>query len=287
MNVLKLIPRNRPRSGQSQAEVLARVNEDVSQMISRNRFMGEPLDFGPNWVHAVVGHGDTGTTGKPGTFTDLGWSRNLKTTAGMDWLHDTMGGELGFGIISTAATATTATSMTFSGTPFVASAYVGHILVAENGTDAPVWANIGANTTSAFTIDSWHYGGDTAGASPAATANALVLPGGAAARYMALTTATAAPVVGDTTLTAEQNASGVARALALYAHTPGATTYTLYKLWTASGDITLLHKAGLFTAETLAAAGIMVAATALNADATLANLDTLAVTWTWTLPAAG
>lgn len=270
----------------SQADVLSRVDEDVRQMVGRNRFMGEELTVGPNFVHAMIGRGASGEFGKPGTFEDLGWARNLKTTTGMDWLHNAMGGKLGYGVIGTIATAAAATSITAGSAIFTASANVGQIVVAENSTDAPVWGNIGANSTTVLTVDGWYYGGDTTGATPAATANFAVLPGMGSARYMALSTSTTAPATSDTTLTAEQNASGVARALATYAHTPGATTYTEYKIWTASGTITALHKAGLFTSGTLASVGILVAETALNADATLADTDTLAVTWTWTLPAA-
>jgi len=156
-----------------------------------------------------------------------------------------------------------------------------------NLTTAPVWGNIGSNTTSAITVDAWYLQSDAAGSTPASTSFGLILPGLAPARYMALTTDQGAPANGDTTLTAEQNANGVARALATYADT-GATTFTQYKIWTCSGSgITALHKAGLFTSGTLASAGTLVADTALNADATLAVADTLAVTWTWTIPAAG
>jgi hypothetical protein len=287
MNVLRLIPRNRPRSGLSQAEVLARVDEDMRQIIGRGRFMGDKVQFGHNPVHAVIGHGPKGLTGKPGTYTDLGWATNLITTAGMDWLHNAMGGKLGLGVIATAATAVSTTAVSTSAGVFTASAHVGQRVIAENGTDAPVWANIGANGTASLTIDSWHYGADTVGATPAAAANIMIMPGMGPARYMALTTDTTAPATSHTALQGtEINASGISRALCVYAHTPGAVTYTQYKIWTSSGTHTDIHTAGLFTCETLAAAGTMAAETFLNAHATLADTDTLAVTWTWTLPAA-
>jgi hypothetical protein len=276
-----------PRIAKSQMEVIERIDDDVRAMITRGRFMGEKLSFGPNFVHAYVARGGSGIFGPPGEVIDLGWSHNLKTTVGMDWLHNTMGGKLGFGVSGTIATATSATSLTATATPFVASAHIGQIVVAEEGTNAPVWANIGANSTSVLTVDSWKNGDDSAGTTPGSTANYLILPTMASARYIALTTDTSGPAVGDTALTSELNASGLSRALALYAHTPSATTFTLSKTFSATGTVANIHKAGLFTAGTLAAAGVDVANTNLNADASVANGDSLAVTWTWTLPAAG
>jgi hypothetical protein len=286
MNPLRLIPRNRPTSGETQGAVIARLEEAMSQIVGRNRFMGEPLDMGPNWVHAVIGRGPSGEFGKPGTFEDLGWSKNIKTTVGMDWLHDTMGGRLG---TSRAATSVTATSVTSTGAGWTTDAYKGMRvwMPVTNITTEPVYGNIGTNSATVLTIDQWWTAADGVGTTPAGTNFATISPGMGPARFMALTTDTGTPAVGDTTLASEQNANGVSRALATYAHTPGATTFTLAKTWTASGTITALHKAGLFTSGTLASAGILVANTNLNADATLASSDTLAVTWTWTLPAAG
>jgi hypothetical protein len=258
-------------------------------MIGRGRFMGDRLGFGPNFVHAVIGRGPSGEFGEPGTFEDLGWAKNLKTTAGMDWLHNSMGGGLPTGGQGSPATASSATSLTGTGSVWTAHALQGMQVVAPvtNITTAPVYGNIGDNTTNVLTVDQWWTGADGAGGTPASTNAFTIVANRGPARFMALTTDTGAPAVGDTTLASEQNANGVARALATFAHTPGATTFTQYKIWTATGTITALHKAGLFTSGTLASVGILVADTALNADATLANGDTLAVTWTWTLPAAG
>jgi hypothetical protein len=268
-------------------DVIKRIDEDLKTMITRGRFMGEELSFGPNFVHTAIFRGNSGIFGPAGEVLDLGWSHNLKTTVGMDWLHKAMGGALGFGITSTIATGSSATSLTATSTPFVASAYVGQIVVAEESTNAPVWGNIGANTTSVLTIDSWKNGDDSAGTTPGSTANYFIMPGQGAARYIALTTDTGGPAVGDTTLTTELTTNGLARALATFAHTPGATTFTLAKTFAATGTQANIHKAGLFTSGTLASAGVDVANTNLNADASVANGDSLAVTWTWTLPAAG
>ena len=286
MNFLRF-GRPKPRRAPSQMEVIKRIDDDVRAMITRGRFMGEKLRFGPNFVHAYTVRGPSGIFGEPGEVMDLGWSHNLKTTVGMDWLHYAMGGKLGFGVQGTIATATSATSLTATGTPFTASAHIGQIVVAEQSTNAPVWGNIGANTTSVLTVDAWYQGDDSAGTTPASTANYAILPGQAAARYIALTTDTSGPAVGDTSLTSELTTNGLGRALATFAHTPGATTFTLAKTFSATGTQANIHKAGLFTAGTLTAAGVDVANTNLNADASVANGDSLAVTWTWTLPAAG
>ncbi len=279
MNFLRLLSRER-ETPKTQMEMIKKIDDDVSTMITRGRFMGEKLAFGPNFVHTHIERAN-------GKVEDLGWSHNLKTTVGMDWLHYGMGGHVGFGVTGTIATGTSATSLTATGTPFVADAYKGMIVVAEQSTNAPVWGNIGTNSTSVLTVDAWYNGDDTTGTTPSSTANYLILPGQASARYIGLTTDTGGPAVGDTTLTSEITTNGLARALALFAHTPGATTFTLAKTFTASGTHTAVHKAGLFTAGTSTAGGVLVAATNLNADATLASGDSIAVTWTWTLPAAG
>lgn len=286
MNFLRLVGRNRPRPS-SQSEVIARITDDLSSIVTRGRFLGERVSMGPNFVHAYIVRGESGEYGPPGEVVDLGWAKNLKTTVGMDWLHRGAHGLLGFGVTGTVATASSATSLTATGTPFVADAHKGQIVVAEEGTNAPVWGNIGTNSTSVLTVDAWRTGDDTAGTTPGATANYLILPGTAAARYMGLTTDVTAPATSDTTLATEITTGGLARALATFAHTGGATTSTLSKTFAATATHTNVHKGGLFTASTTTAGGILVATTNLNADATLANGDSLAVTWTWTWPAAG
>ena len=290
MNVLRLIPRNRPRTGLSQMDVLGRVDEDVSAMIGRNRFMGETLEPGPNWVHAVIGRGPTGDLGEPGTFEDLGWNKNLKTTVGMTWLRGLMGGVLPLPTAQNApATTVTATAVTGTGTTWTATQLVGCVIVmpVTGVTTQPVYGNILSNTTGVAQIDGWMKGDGTAGTTPASTNSFLILPGQGPARYMALTTDTAAPAIGDTALASEYTTLALNRALSVYADT-GATTFTQYKIWTASGASGAIHKAGLFTGGYGASGGgVMVADTDLNADATLALNDTLAVTWTYTVPSAG
>ena len=270
----------------TEGDALDQVREDLDDIEAGYRpRTGRRLRFLPgraNFVHTRITRAD-------GRVEDGGWRHNLKTTVGMDWLHNAMGGVLPTGGQGSPATATGASSFTATGTPWTVNQLAGMraVFPVTGLTTAPVYGNIISNTTSVATIDQWWTGADTTGTTPASTNAFIILPGQAPARYVALTTDTGAPAVGDTALTSEQNANGVSRALAAFAHTGGTTTFTLSKTWTASGTITALHKAGLFTSGTAAGGGILVADTVLNANATLANGDQLALTWTWTLPAAG
>lgn len=240
------------------------------------------LHLGPDLVHVRVIHGPgRPKLWRPGAIEDLGISRNLLTNAGRDLVAAALGAT-GFGVSSTVATASSATSLTATGTPFVADAYKGWIVVAEEGTNAPVWANIGSNTTSVLTVDSWKTGDDTAGTTPGSTANYLILPN-LRARYMALTENASAANAADTTLAGEITTGGCARALATYAHTGGAATLTLTKTFSVTASFPAIHKIGLLTAATATAAGVLVYETVLNADANVISGDSLQVTWTNTI----
>lgn len=294
MNILRLIPRNKPRVGLSQAEVLDRIDEDVRTMITRGRFMGERLPFGPSWVHAMIGRGDSGAYGEPGTFEDLGWSHNYRPDAGMDWLHRTMGGYIFAGTSNFGTTTSiSATSVTDTGKTWTTDDLIGsRIWMPVTGvTTQPVYGNILDNTGTVITIDQWNKYDDTAGTTPA-NGNAYVIQNGCGpARFIGLTndnTSHPNEVGASTTaLTSEITANGLGRALATFAHTATQETYTLTKQWTATGAQSV-HRAGNFTGDYGASGGgIMVAGTDLNADATLATNDTLQVVWTWTLPNQG
>lgn len=289
MNLLRLLSRNRPRAGLSQMEVLGHLDESLQQMVTRGRFMGERLGFGPNWVHAMIGRGPSGDFGEPGTFEDLGWSQNHRTTVGMDWLHRCMGGYLAPIVTLGTATSTTATTWVKTAAGFTVDAMIGQrIVVPVTGlTTEPVYGNILDNDATTITVDQWWKADDTAGTTPGNSAG-LLMNGMGPARFIALTTDTAAPANGDTALPAEMTANGMGRALATFAHTGGNTTYTLTKTWTATGSTGTIHKAGNLTGGYgSAGGGILVADTDLNAEAVLQNNDTLQVTWTWTLPGAG
>ena len=240
----------------------------------RGHRIEESLRLGPNEWHAVIVHED-------GSIDDLGISHNLLTNSGRDLLAAGLGAT-GFGVSGTIATASSATSLTATGTPFTTDQYKGWIVIAEESTNAPVWANIGSNTTSVLTVDGWKTGDDTAGTTPGATANYLIVPS-TRARYMALTENASAAAATDTALTGEITTGGCARAIAAYAHTGGAATYTMIKSFSVTATFPAIHKGALFTPSSLTAAGIMVFEAVLNTDANVISGDTLQITATVTL----
>lgn len=242
--------------------------------IMRGRTLLETVHHGPNIWTAIVMHDD-------GTYEPAVQGHNLLTTAGRDLIAAGYGAT-GFGVSGTIATGATATSLTATGTPFTASGLVGWTVIAEESTNAPVWANIGSNTTSVLTVDAWRTGDDTAGTTPGTTANYLVLPS-CRSRYMALTENAGAPAAGDTALTGELTTGGCGRVKATYAHTGGTATYTLQNTFSVTATFPAIHKGALFTASNPTAAGVMVFEAALNADASVINGDSLQVTATVTL----
>lgn len=249
-------------------------------------YVQDSLRVGPNMVDAFVTHPD-------GTLTYLGQSKNLLTNIGRDWWSQSWG-FIGAGVTTASpATATSATSVTVTGTPLTASnlgtpqlgvAGLRVWMPVTNVTTAPVYGNIVSNTTSVITIDQWWTVSDGTGTTPGSTNALHIAPGGiSACRFMALTTNASAASASNTTLAGEITNNGAARALATYAHTYGNSTLTLQKAFSITGTITAIHRAGLFTALTAAGADPMIYETVLNVDATVANGDTLTVTWTGTL----
>lgn len=108
----------------------------------------------------------------------------------------------------------------------------------------------------------------------------------AAADYLALTNNNTAPAAGDTTLTGEiaTAGGGLIRAQATYAHTGGASTYTLTKTFTANASDTLpveVRKVGVFNASS---GGTMPWSTLLSPTATFSAIgDATTVTETITI----
>lgn len=182
------------------------------------------------------------------------------------------------------STATSSSSLTDSGATFIASGYIGHVVVA-----AGVFGVITANTGTALTVDRWYTPGSpggAAGSTPGATSVYVVLPGGAPAWYIALTANATAPSASDTTLTAEITTAsgGLIRKVCPYAHTTGAASYTLTPVFTANGSDSLpvtIAKIGVFNSLT---SGQMLFETLLSATATLSAVgDAITVTETVTL----
>lgn len=108
----------------------------------------------------------------------------------------------------------------------------------------------------------------------------------AAATYIALTANNSSPAAGDTTLTGEITTAsgGLIRAAATYAHTGGASTYTLTKTFTANANDSLpvtIAKIGVFNA---ASSGSMPWTTLLSTTATVSAVgDALTITETITI----
>lgn len=96
----------------------------------------------------------------------------------------------------------------------------------------------------------------------------------APACYMGVTADDTDPDDGDTELADEVTDGTLARALCVYAHVDGTSTYTLTKTWTADQEITIA-KIGIFNADT---DGVMAFETLLNSPAPLEDGDQVAIT---------
>ena len=259
----------------SQIEVIT-FDDYAAVTINRGRKVEELVRIGPNLVHAVIEHPD-------GSIEDLGVSTNLLTTVGRDLIAAALGNPTGK---DGAFTATSATSGTPAGGGLTTDQYKGwRVFSPVTGlTTAPVYGNIGSNSTTVLTVDGWWVGtSDTmTGATPASTSGYHIQPSGLA-RFMGLTTDASAASAASTTLTSEITTNGGSRAKATYAHTATNATYTLTNAYSISGTLTAIHRGGLFTAANTTAAGILMFETVLNQDATVGSGDTLTVTWTVTL----
>src|SRR3954465_14187412 len=131
------------------------------------------------------------------------------TNIGKDAVSRLVGGDPA-GIADT-ATATSATSITATGTPFTASSggppanggLVGHIVVAGTTAANFAYGVVLSNTTSVLTIDQWHSltAPETVATTPSATAPYVVIPGGFPAFYMGISVATRVYTAADAVLT--------------------------------------------------------------------------------------
>lgn len=188
------------------------------------------------------------------------------------------------GTASAAPTATTLTDSTKSGT-WTTDCWKGHIVVV-----GAVYGVVLSNTTTVLTVDLWHNfatPGGAAGTTPANGATYGIVPGQAPAWYMGLSVATRALNAADAFLTNDgttiselwASGGGLNRAIAAWAHTTAATSYTLTKTFTANtndnGNATAtVHRCGIFlcnvtAAPTTTTSGPMFTETDLNADAVL------------------
>lgn len=253
--------------------------------IIRDHRVLDRVHLGPNAVSAIIVHRD-------GDIEDLGVSYNLLTNIGRDLWSDALGAKT-VASQGTPATASSATSITATGTPYTASnqatpqlGLLGLRVYAPitNTATAPVYGNIGSNTTSVITVDQWWTAADGVGTTPSSTSGFILGAGGPPSpRFMGLTTDSAAANATDTALATEITTGGAARALATYAHTYGNATLTLQKAYSITASFTAIHKMGLFSTSTSTSVGVLMFETVLNQDATVGNGDTLTVTDTITL----
>src|SRR6185295_7795538 len=188
--------------------------------IRRGRAIEQIVRLGKNEVSAVILHPD-------GSFDDLGVSYNLLTNGGRDLLAAGMGNPTGK---DGALTASSSTSATPSGGGLTTDQYKGwRVFCPVTGlTTAPVYGNIGSNSTTVLTVDGWWVGtSDTmTGTTPASTNGYHIQPS-CEARFMGLTTDSGAASASDTALASEITTNGGSRAKATYAHTGGTATFTL------------------------------------------------------------
>jgi len=96
----------------------------------------------------------------------------------------------------------------------------------------------------------------------------------AAANWMALSTDATAPQSANTGLAGEITLGTMARAQAVFAHTTGASSYTLTRVITSDQEVTP-RKLGIFTA---AGGGVLVFEALISNPPTLASGDQFAIT---------
>jgi hypothetical protein len=225
--------------------------------------------------------------GGPGVNLSAGPTALLVNT-GNDIVSRTIGGFI-VGFNNATATGATTTSLTATATPFGASAYIGSIVVS---TTSGVYGIVLSNTTSVLTIDRWYNPatpGGVAASTPGATDKYMILSGGPPAWFIGISSTNAASVATDTTMAGEITTSGggLIRAIATYAHSASATTYTLTNTFTANGTDSLpvtVYRDGVFTSMVSGSTTTMMLETLLNASATFSlSGDNMALTHTITV----
>lgn len=205
-----------------------------------------------------------------------------------DWQSKAMGLADVNAEYSGTASASSATTLTKAGASFPTSGQglAGRIVAVganTSGTGSTVFGVIVSNTATVLTVDQWYNAGTlAAGTTPNATGQFMILPGQFPAPYLAVTENATAPAATDTTLTTELAVDGFTRALAVYAHTAAATTYTLVKTFTATGTRTI-NKEAVFGAVNTTAGGVMPFESAEPNPPTLVSGDTLQQTVTVTV----
>lgn len=222
------------------------------------------------------------------------WRHNLTTDTAVgytnrrDWQSKAFGGGLAYPDTDYAGTASAAdaTSLTASGFPTAGQGLAGSIVAVgpnASGAGSTVFGVIVSNSATVLTVDQW-YDPDTlgVGTTPNATATYQILPGQMPAIFIGVTEAGGSPAASDTTLPTELTVDGFTRALATWAHTAAATTYTLTRLFTASGTRTITRCA-VFGAANTTGGGVMPFTNTVTPNAILVSGDTLTITITVTI----
>ena len=206
-----------------------------------------------------------------------------------DWQAKAMGGGLAPTATMTGnATATSATSLTNSGASFPTTnqGLAGMIVVAgpnSAGVGATSFGVVVSNTSTVLTIDKWYSGGTWGtGTTPNATAAYTIVPGQMPAMFIGVSSDSGAPAATDTTLASESTTNGFTRTLATWAHTAGASTYTMSVTFTATGSFTL-NKWALFGAANTTAGGAMPFEAAETSPPSMLSGDTVTQTVTITI----
>lgn len=213
----------------------------------------------------------------------------MRVNSGADIQARQMASTEGLSGTASASSATTLTGTGFSASSGTNTGHVGKIVAVgpnASGTGSIVFGIIISNTTTVLTVDQWYNPTTLAvGTTPNATATFQILPGGISAFYMALTTNATAASATDIALTEELSGSGWTRAQCTYAHTTGASTYTLTKTFT-SADATprTINKMAIFNAlSNGGTAAQMLFESAITSPPTLVSGDTITVTETVTI----
>lgn len=226
-----------------------------------------------------------------------GWRHNLTTDTASGYTNrrDFQSKAMGGGLPPVASmtgnlTSITATSATNTGAAFptAGQGLAGCIVVVgpratSSSSDAISFGVIVSNSGTVLTIDKWYSGGTWGtGTTPNGTGAYTVLPGAMPAMFLALTSDAGAPSSADTTLASELTTNGFTRALATWAHTAAATTYTQQVLFTATGTATI-NKEAVFGAANTTGGGVMPFESAEPSPPTLISGDTLTQTVTITI----
>lgn len=213
----------------------------------------------------------------------------MRVNSGADIQARQMASTEGLTGTASATSATTLTGTGFSASTGTNTGHVGKIVAAgpnASGTGSIVFGIIISNSTTVLTVDQWYNPATLAvGTTPNATCTYQILPGGISAFYMGLTTNATAAGATDISLSEELSGSGWTRAQCTYAHTTGASTYTLTKTFT-SADATprTINKMAIFNALSNAGtAAQMIFESAITSPPTLVSGDTITVTETVTI----